>query len=480
MSANHEKEELQTIDVVHVVHQFFNALRRYWVMVLVLTVLLAAVNGIRTYRSFRPMYEAKAQFTVNSGYTSDDIFNSTYYNNMAAQQLAEAFPSMLHMELMKDLMKQQLGKNSINGTITAQAVAETNLFILTVRSSSPEDAHDILCAVIDCYPQVAVYVVDNPQVIIRREPTVPAQPYNAFSWTGPLIKGGIVGFALGMGALLVLAFLRKTVSTVDELKKLINLPVLAIFPQIQFKKRRQEKQMILVTNTPALEEPLHGLRLKVDKLLEGQTRKVILVTSTLSGEGKTTVAANLAMGLTSGGKRVVLVDADLRSQSVAECFGREPGSVGLMECLKNPERSVMDHLTHASQTLSYLSGPSTENLRYSIDARAMRKLLTELLENYDYVVLDTAPCGLVSDTALMCHYADHVLYVVRPDCASQTQIFDAVDELYNRGVRLAGVVFNNVPVSHSHYGYKYGYGYGYKYGYGYGYGYGKKQKKKEE
>lgn len=449
--------ETKPIDLFHVLRQFVRALKRFWLPAVLLAAILAGVSFFRDYRSYRPMYEARAQFTVSSGYGADDIFASTYYDNAAAEALAQAFPHLLRTELMQDLMRQQLGTAYINGTVTSQAVANTNLFTLTVRSSSAEDAYNVLCAAIDCWPQVAVYMVDNPQVIIRRAPTMPTEPCNGFSWKRSVLKGGALGVGVGLALLLVLAMYTRTVSSVDQLKELVNLPVLGVVPRVRRKKRRNDRG--LIPGAPALREPFRGLKLKVDKL-EG-SKQVLLVTSTVNGEGKTTVAANLALALAADGSRVVLVDGDLRSQSVAERFGKAPGRRGLMECMKDPGLSVTECLTAVNDNLSLLSGSSATDLRYNVDAKAMRRILAELREKFDYVVMDTAPCAMVPDTALQCNFADRVLYVVKPDCASRNQIYDTVSDLYDRSAPLTGTVLNDVPAGQSHYGYRYGYKYGY-------------------
>lgn len=476
MPEKQNDQQPEAIDLMNLLGRFWKVLLRLWPGVLILALLLGGVQYYRARRAYVPMYESKAVFTVSSGYSAGDIFTSTYYDNAAAEQLAEAFPYMLSTSMMRELMMQQLGTSYINGTITATNVESTNMFTLSVRSRSPQDAQKILWAVIDCYPQVAVFMVENPQVIIRQEPTLPTAPYNSFSGRGSFAKGAVVGGAAGLALLFVIAFLAKTVSNVDQLKKLVNLPVLAVFPQIRQKKRRSEANThIMVTRNDALREPLHGLNLKVEKLLETD-KKVILVTSTLGGEGKTTVAANLALSLATGGKRVALIDADLRSQSVAERFGGKESPVALLGCLKKQGNALENLVATENENLWYLSGASARDLHYAIDQRAMRSVLSELKEQFDYVVMDTAPCAMVSDTALLCHFADCVLYVVKPDCARQSQILDAINELYGRDVPVAGFIFNNVPVNHSHYGYGYKYGYGYGYGYKYGYGYGKKNK----
>lgn len=478
-SVKNENEELQPIDLMDLFQRFWKTFRRMWVLILVLALLCSVFFYVRSARSFRPQYESRALFTVTSGYTADSIFTSSYYDNLAAQQMAETFPYMLQTELMRDLMLQQLGTAYINGTITPSAVANTNMFTLTVRSSSPEDAYAILWAAIDCYPQVAVYMVDNPQVIIQQEPTVPTAPCNTFSWKGPVARGLLVGIAAGLAIIFAVSLFTKTVGTVDQLKSLIDLPILAVLPRAPAKKRRSEKQQfIMAANSPALEEPLRGLKMKVRKVLSETSRNVVLVTSTLAGEGKTTVAVNLALSLAENGKRVVLVDADLRNQSIAARFGGTAGT-GLIDCLKNPKISVTEKLVRVNDSsLYYLSGKNASDLRYNVDPKALRRVLSVLSQEFDYVVMDTAPCAMVADTALLCHNADCVLYVVKPDYARQSLIFDTVNSLYNRDVPVAGFVFNNVPVNHSHYGYGYKYAYGYSYKYGYGYGSKHKSKKK--
>ena len=462
-----EKDPVETpLDVIDLLRRFGKTLRRFWLLVIVLGLLCSGVWYVRAARSFSPYYTARAVFTVSSGY-GDDIFNSGYYDNATAQQLAAAFPYMLNTDVMRDLMKQELGTNYINGSISASSTANTNMFVLQVRSASAQDAYDILVAAITCFPQVAVYMVDNPQIIVREEPQVPTEPSNSFSWKQPVMKGLMVGLVLGLAIVAALTMLNKTVSTEEQLKAVANLPILAVFPKIQTKKRRSGTRQVLTAGSDhSLAESLRGMTLKVRKILEEQQNKVILITSTMKGEGKTTVATNLALALAGEGQRVVLLDADLRSQSVAQRFGNAPGRYGLIDCLKNPKLPVGDCLTWVrEEKLAYISGASVSSRRYSIDGKGMRRVLDELSGAFDYVIMDTSPCGLVADTALLCHFAGCVLYVVKPDYARESQILDMVNGLYERGAPLEGFVFNGVNRRGSRYGY--GYGYGYKYGYGY-------------
>lgn len=216
------------IDISELLSRFFRELKKLWLPAIIVTAAFAALFAVRAKMNYTPMYQSRAMFTVSSGYSSDDILSySYYYDNEAAKQLAAAFPYMLGTDVMNELVRNELGVSYINGSIRAEAVADTNLFVLTVTSSDPQDAYDILEAVIASYPRVALYMVDYSQVIMKSEPTVPTAPYNSFSWKGSAVKGGILGLGLSCLAALVLAMMRKTIFSAADLKASANVPILA-------------------------------------------------------------------------------------------------------------------------------------------------------------------------------------------------------------------------------------------------------------
>jgi receptor protein-tyrosine kinase len=483
-----QKNQEQTINLGTLMIRLKIALFRLWPVVLALTVLLGLVWFARAKNNYVPMYESKAIFTVDSGYTAEDIFvTGAYYDHYAAQQLAAAFPHLLTLDMMNDLVVQQLPKGYITGTASAQAVADSNMVVLTVKDRDPQAAYDYLCAIIDCFPQVAVYMVDNPQVKIMTAASLPTEPYNPAPGIESVLKGAVLGLALGAVILFFFALLRHTIQTPDELKSTINLPILIALPKVIQKKRRTNNApMITAESDPNMAESLRGLRMKVKKHLTANGGKTILVTSTLAGEGKTTVAVNLADALIRDGHKVLLLDADLRSQSVARTLGEKAIGNSLMDCMKDPQLSILDCIRSTEQGLDFVSGRSTEKRHYTIDAAAIRRILQTLTEKYDYVVIDTPPCEIVSDAVALSRCADCVLYVIRQNYTLKGQILNAVSSLHQKDVKITGVVFNGVPQFHRQYGYGYRstYGYGYDYGYhkynysryGFAYGYDKNGK----
>lgn len=454
------------IDLIGIWNRLKKSLKRLWLLILVLALLLAGLNYIREKRSYAPIYECKVLFSVGSGYSTGDVFTSSYfYDTAAAQTMADTFPYLLRTDFMRDLIIDRLDKGYINGSISTSALPSTNILELRVTSSDARDAYDILLAVVDSYPQAAVYMVDDPLISVREEPTVPTVPINRFDGMGALKKGALLGLLLGLAVAGLDAMLTRSVDRPQELKKLINLPIAATFPLVTMKKRRSSARTFVTGgDDPGMAEALRGLRIKVRRRLEEKEGKVVLLTSTIPGEGKTTLSANLALSLAQEGRRVVLVDADLRSQTVGRLFGSGQKNVGLMECLKDPDLPVTGCLKKApGSELYYLSGASTKKRYYSLDSRNVRRVLEELSRSFDYVVVDTPPCGVVSDTLLFARYADCVLYVVKMDYANQAQILDGITSLHQRDVPLMGCVANGVSVSRRRYGYEYGYGYGYGY-----------------
>lgn len=478
----------QSINLATLMIRLKIAFFRLWPIVISLAILFGLVWFARDRSAYVPQYESKAIFTVDSGYTAEDIFiTGAYYDHYAAQQLASAFPHFLTLDMMNDLVVQQLDKGYITGVASAEAVADSNMVVLTVRDTDPQAAYDYLCAIIDCFPQVAVYMVDNPQVKIMTSPNLPTEPYTTTPGIGSFAKGAALGLALGLAILFVYALVRHTIQTPDELKSTINLPILIALPKVTQKRRRSGgSPLITADSDPNMAESLRGLRMKVKKKLSASGGKTILVTSTLAGEGKTTVAVNLAYSLIRDGHKVVLLDADLRSQSVARTLGEKAVGNGMMDCLKDPKLSILDCVRTTQNGLDFISGRSTEKRHYTIELATTRQLFDALAQKYDYVIIDTPPSEIVSDAVSLCRCADCVLYVIRQNYTQKGQILNAITSLHQKDVKITGVVFNGVPQFHRQYGYGYRstYGYGYDYGYhkynysryGFSYGYDKNGK----
>ena len=203
------------------------------------------------------------------------------------------------------------------------------------------------------------------------------------------------------------------------------------------------------------------------------------MTSSVPGEGKTTVAVNLAEAFAKKKYRIVLLDGDLRNPSVLKCIGlSERKGRGIIGVLKG-QISLDEALTdYRDLSLKILPGVgSTQNPAGLLRSARMKTLIEELKEDADLLIIDTPPCGVLSDASLLGGIADSAVLVVHQGTTKDREVQRALEFFEDSQIPVCGYVLNGVPEGATGYGYSTygGYGYG-KYGYGYGkYGYGKEK-----
>ena len=225
------------------------------------------------------MYRSEAVFSVNLSFVGGTDLSgySQYYNKSAAQQVADTFPYLLTSDRMQELLLQRLGVTYLNGVISSSAIKDTSFFVLTVESPSPQDAYDILCAVIDVYPQVNRLVLGETQLVVNQEPSLPDTPYNADPWVRSAVKGAALGVVLALAVLIVAAALRRTVSSTGDVKRLVSLTALASIPRTgpQAPEKTAPQQGLLITRMQtdsAFCEAYRLLRLKLLRQLKDEDK----------------------------------------------------------------------------------------------------------------------------------------------------------------------------------------------------------------
>ena len=318
-------DEEGLIDLSRLLREARSVLRRLYWLPLALAAVMALLICLHGWRSYQPMYASEATFTIQvvSG-TGSDIAGGGYgyYDKATAEQLGKTFPYLIQSDLMRGKLCRAMGVTTLNGTITAQTVSDTNLFTIRVTSPSAQDAKAILDKVIELYPDVAGYVIGSTSMNLLTQPQVATEPYNAFHPLRSAAKGAALGLVLGLAVVLLCAAARRTVRDTEDVRMKLNQTCLAALPKVRFKQRGKSggEELMSIQNEhvpSAFQEGVRSLRIKLlRELPEGEGCRTILVTSTLPGEGKTTVAVNLAQSLSRGGARVILVDLDMRKPSV--------------------------------------------------------------------------------------------------------------------------------------------------------------------
>ena len=305
--------------------------------------------------------------------------------------------------------------------------------------------------------------------------------------------GGGAGALAGILILGLTALFRRTARNPEEMQKITSLRCLAMIPQVRFKARKKQKKKKISVLDKRLSfgyrESLRALEIRLENMMAKEGGKVLLISSTASGEGKSTLAVNLSELLASRGKQVLLIDGDLRKQDDAGIIGIRDGA-GLADIVKG-EKTIREGLRKLKKSgIWFLGSRRTVKQPASVlSSPRTGELIQALKKEMDYIIIDTPPCEMFQDAGMLSDYADGILYVVKYDFIPQRRIWEGLSFLGGRSARILGYVFNSYPESVSEYGYgRYGYGRYGRYGYGkYGYGggsyrqpYGQKNAYEEE
>ncbi len=267
-----------------------------------------------------------------------------------------------------------------------------------------------------------------------------------------------------------------------DVEKLTSVPIAGDIPLTDEKNTKEGSIAVFENQNNLMSETFRNIRTNIQFMLQNN-KKVILVTSTVSGEGKSFTSANLAISLSLLGKKVVIVGLDIRKPGLNKVFNLSSKEKGITQYLANPEMDLMSlvQLSDVNRNLYILPGGTVPPNPTELLARdGLDKAIEILKKNFDYVILDTAPIGMVTDTLLIGRVADLSAYVCRADYTHKAE-YTLINELFHeQKLPNLCIIINGVDLKKRKYGYYYGYGkYGKHYGYGkrYGYGYGYGQEK---
>ena len=303
-----------------------------------------------------------------------------------------------------------------------------------------------------------------------------------------IMLGAIVlGFALPFFIFVFIELLRYRIEGHSDVEKLTKLPIIADVAMASETSKDKADIVVHENRNDQMEEIFRSMRTNLQFILK-QNEKVIMFTSSISGEGKTFCAANLAVSFALLGKKVILVGLDIRRPRLNHLFELNDRTHGITNLLTRTNITMSDIdeqilPSGVNDSLDLLlAGPIPPNPTELISRTSLDDVINSLKEKYDYVIIDTAPVGLVTDTLSVGRVTDVTVFVCRADYTSRSS-FDMFNSLAEENkLPNACVVINGIDMSKKKYGYAYGYGkygkyahysYGYRSRYGtYGYGYG--------
>lgn len=431
-------------------HQYVRVLRRGWLL-LVLAALVGLGAAAALIALLPAVYQSETQVyvSVDSAAETDDVGQNTIYSQEIVRSFVELTTSSSVLQpVIEDL---GLAETSAELAERIEVAAQTGTVILEIAVSGedPEQAAAIAGAVTESLDDVVQALSPGAaqggtQIALTtvEEATVADDP----DWPQPTIMLGlglVAGLAVGVALLALREVLDTRVRNEGDVSKFTDLPVLGGVPQ-----DKQLRRGVLVAQAEqgtVLAESFIRLRTNLQFLDIGRSTRSFVVTSSVEGEGKSTVAVNLAISLRSAGHRVLVVDADLRRPEVADLLGLE-GAVGLTDVLTN-QVSIPDVVQlWGPEKLAVLpAGTVPPNPNELLGSVAMRDLVEELHRDYDIILFDAPPLLPVSDAAVLGALCSGVLMVVGVGKVHKPQLQKAVESLQMLQVKLFGMVPTMVP-----------------------------------
>ena len=469
-----DKEVLKNDEVEVDLSRIFRAvIDRAW-LVAIIAVLCAVITFAGTFFLVTPEYQSTAMFYVNNSNLSfgDASVSISSGDLSTSRSLVDSYIVILNTrETLMDVVDYAGVSRSygqVRSMLTSAAVNETEIFQVTVTSSSPQEAERIANAIAYILPKRIGTIIDGTSAKVVDAAVVPTKPSSP-SYTNNTIIGFVLGLVLSVGVIALREIFDITIRAEDDIGQSCKHPILAAVPDMAAPSKgssyyaygssrskkgkyatnaQQSKRALMGPNISfAASEAYKLLRTKLQfSFADDNDCHIIGLSSALSGEGKSLTAVNLAYALAQLDKKVLLVDCDMRRPTLAEKIGilKYPGLSNYLTRQCSVDDLVQEcELKKGENTFHVIAaGQNPPNPVELLSSERMRKALSSMRKVYDYVILDLPPVGEVSDAMAIAKETDGMLLVVRQNYCDRIVLAEAVNQFDFINAKTLGVVFN--------------------------------------
>lgn len=434
MENNVQNENLLTI-----VKCIIKDILQRWILIVAVMIVFGSVFDFMKTVTYVPQYGTSMTATLSGG-------EDTFKNIDKVQSYVNTLDYLMNSNNAKSYVKKKMpiSKTTYKAEVTLK---QANVVKIKVTADTKREAYFSIKYLNDWYRENTERYSFPYNIIVLKESKFSTKPVNPNSH----IKNFLIG-AVGSGFVLsclfgLYFFLRDTIKSEEEVENKLDTRLYAKLP-FEVKKREdaRNKKAILITSLKTsffFRESINKLRSKVEASSDKHDYKSFMITSAYENEGKSSVAANLALALAKNGRKVVLVDADFNKPAVFKIFDLD-GSKSLNKAIEGTS-------SWSSQVVSDRSGldllPSSQDTLKSeilTNSKKLDEIMKELREEYDFVIVDTSPAYLLNETMAMNELVDATLFVVRQDYATSDVINEIVKRLTYVKDNVLGVVFKNV------------------------------------
>ncbi len=463
-------------------------LSKWWLIVLFVAV-FATSSFVLTKVSSEPTYTSDITFTVYSksvdsvdgNFSSSDINSSILMTNTFKYIIT----SREMLEKVAQSVDFQISVKALKECITVRSISNTNILSVDVTTESADKSFSIARGIADNYSEILDYAYPNASMSVCENPVRATAKDSDASGLLAILIGAFVGGVISFIIIVVSDTARDTVRSIDDIHNKLELTHLGTITQIKEKSRKDKQgnpiKNLLITDRKlgfSFIEVYKTIRTKIEAASVRNGFKTFTVSSTSENEGKTTVAVNIALSLAQNNRSVLLIDADLRKPAVNKFLEMNVGKdVGLSSVIKGKmELSEAIKYIEKYKLFVLTAGSGEDEPTEILSSPQMEQIIEAAQREFDFIIIDTAPAGVVADAAIIANYTDATVFVIREDFTSCANIRQAIEDMSEGKSELIGCVFNNVAVTYPgnynkyHYGMNRGYGrYGHYGRYGYGY-----------
>ncbi|MGD8457750.1 MAG: polysaccharide biosynthesis tyrosine autokinase [Anaerolineales bacterium] len=327
------------------------------------------------------------------------------------------------------------GDSTTSTSVSSNEQSQTNLALY----------QQMYAGLLSDYEAIRLARLENTPIVAVVEPAkLKSSPIRPRPVNNALL-GSVVGLLIAGGIVFAIEYFDDTIKTPEDVKRNISQPIIGYISEIPISKKNGKGPVYVSTNPRSpVAEAFRSLRTNIEFAGESERIKSILITSPGPGEGKSTIASNLAMVMIQGGKRSILIDADLRKPSIHRNYGMD-NNLGLSGYLsgENEYNQITNTVEHTKRLQVIFSGKIPTGPAEMLNSRRMDFLIEELSESADFLIIDSPPL-LVTDPLVLSTKVDGVLLVVKPESTRQVALVGAIEQLERANARLLGIVLNKI------------------------------------
>ena len=455
--AYEEKRNLEEDRGIEPILKFIRQVISKWWLIMIFIIIFAVAGFGIAKITYTEQYVSKITFNVSNKNsemlgTNGSIISAS--DAQASVTIANNFKELIQngndfVSQVQQIVKTTTGKEYdigyLRAVIGVEVVTDSTLMKVSVTTGDPELAYAISTAIQSMYADFSKDVFPSANVTVADNATkaVLASDSSTLIYTA---AGLILGAALAVLIVLITAKIQNKLLSTEDIKTNFNINILATVSDIKNKKKNQNNRLLITDKNVGLPfiETFKLIRTKIENTKLKKGYSVYAITSSTESEGKTTCSVNIALSLAKSGKSVLLIDADLRKPAVCKTLGinieGEKGVYDIVTGRKKFEESVK--YIEKLNLYMLVASSAVQDPSETLASEAMADIIKEAKKNFDFVIVDCPPAGVVADAAIVANYTDTIIFVTAEERVAIPQIEYALSDLVTAKAEILGCIYN--------------------------------------